>query len=316
MNWMGNGTAPSGQFVHPEIYPQCRDDTGWRKALPSESINLRPCLMFFYGVLPSSIIMEPQTQLRKRRRVTPMSLYYKFVAVHQVQPQNRLLTCSSSPRWLGIRFFSKALVGEHRALSFLYDMAMILTPPCSPDVRTLIASTPTAYTVLLFTIQMFSNMRSYKILAVLALAASTTLSVPLAVQQSAPVQFSPIRMIPRSQQLNPVGGYRGGNNQPGWQDPVWPAHPQPNLPKPEPASLQLKQEPADLQLKQEPADLQLKQEPADLQLKQEPADLQLKQEPADLQLKQEPEDLKPKKDIAGGYRGGKTKPGWEPPVWR
>src|SRR6267142_4432371 len=36
--------------------------------------------------------------------------------------------------FLSIRFFSKALVGEHRALSFSYGMAMILTPLYSPDV--------------------------------------------------------------------------------------------------------------------------------------------------------------------------------------
>src|SRR6267142_1753107 len=50
-----------------------------------------------------------------------MSLYYKFVAVRQEG------FLSSSCRQLGIRFFSKALFGEHRALSFLYGMAMILT---------------------------------------------------------------------------------------------------------------------------------------------------------------------------------------------
>ena len=41
---------------------------------------------------------------------------------------------SSLPRWLRIRFFSKALVGEHRALSFLYVMVMIMTLPCSPGI--------------------------------------------------------------------------------------------------------------------------------------------------------------------------------------
>ena len=84
----------------------------------------------------SSIIVELHAQLRKRRRVTPMSLYYKCVAVRQ--PEQIFL--SSSPRWLSIRFFSKALVGEHRPLSFLHGMVMILTPHCSPDVRLLIAS--------------------------------------------------------------------------------------------------------------------------------------------------------------------------------
>src|SRR6266850_5341253 len=58
-----------------------------------------------------------------------VSRAYKFVAVHQEG------FISSSPRRLSIRFFSKALVGEHRALSYLYGMAMILTPPCSQTFR-------------------------------------------------------------------------------------------------------------------------------------------------------------------------------------
>src|SRR6267142_707475 len=49
--------------------------------------------------------------------------HYKFVAGRQ----EGFLGSS-----LSIRFFSKALVGEHRALSFLQGMAMILTPLCSP----------------------------------------------------------------------------------------------------------------------------------------------------------------------------------------
>ena len=53
---------------------------------------------------------------------TPMSLYYKFVAVRQEGRIPQLLAQHS--------FLSKALVGEHRALFFLQDMAMIL-PPCS-----------------------------------------------------------------------------------------------------------------------------------------------------------------------------------------
>jgi hypothetical protein len=61
--------------------------------------------------------------------VTPMSLYYKFVAVRQGEE-----SLSSSPGRLSIYFCSKALVGENRALSFLHVMAMIVTPPCSPDV--------------------------------------------------------------------------------------------------------------------------------------------------------------------------------------
>jgi hypothetical protein len=43
---------------------------------------------------------------------------HKFVPVHQ----ERFL--SSSPRRLSTHFFSKALVGEHRVLSFLYVMPM------------------------------------------------------------------------------------------------------------------------------------------------------------------------------------------------
>jgi hypothetical protein len=70
--------------------------------------------MFFCGVLPSSIMVEPQAQLRKRWRVIPMSLYYKFVTVRQ--PEERFL--SSLPRRLSIHFFSKALVGKHRVLTF------------------------------------------------------------------------------------------------------------------------------------------------------------------------------------------------------
>ena len=74
-------------------------------------------------VLPSSTNVRPQMS---------WSLYYKFVAV----PQEGLLSSSLTGRWLSIRFFSKALVGEHRTSSFfsLYVMAMIVTPPCSPDV--------------------------------------------------------------------------------------------------------------------------------------------------------------------------------------
>ena len=113
----------------------------------------------------------------KRKRVAPMmSLYYKYqyVAVRQ----DGFL--SSSPRWLSIRFFSKALAGERRALTFLYGMAIILTPPCSPDFSfTLTASTPAPIFLI---IQIFSNMRSYMSLTVLALAASTfssALSAPI-----------------------------------------------------------------------------------------------------------------------------------------
>jgi hypothetical protein len=74
---------------------------------------------------------------------------------------------SSVPRPGGSAFivFSKALVGEHRASTFLYGMAMMLTPHCSPDTRTF------------FIIQILSNMHSYMVLTVLALAAFTGFSV-------------------------------------------------------------------------------------------------------------------------------------------
>jgi hypothetical protein len=67
-------------------------------------------------------------------------------------------------------------------------MAMILIPPCSPlaDIRQILK---------------YSNMRSYKILTILALAASTftsVLSAPLAAQQPAPVPNQPTRApVPR-----------------------------------------------------------------------------------------------------------------------
>jgi hypothetical protein len=55
-----------------------------------------------------------------------LRVYYKIVAVHQEG------FLSSSPRWLSIRFFSKALVGEHRALAFLchdgHDLDSALQP--------------------------------------------------------------------------------------------------------------------------------------------------------------------------------------------
>ena len=86
--------------------------------------------------------------------MTPMSLYYKYVAVRQ----EGFLSSS-----LSIHPLFKALVGEHRALS---GMAMILTPLCSPDI--------------LF----FFNMRSYMNLAVLALAASI-----ISPARSAPIQY-------------------------------------------------------------------------------------------------------------------------------
>ena len=77
---------------------------------------------------------------------------------------------------------SKALVGEHKALSFLFvGHGHDLNSPCSPveTVRTYIAFTHTR----IFFIQIFLNMRFYINLAILALAASTA---PLAL--SAPTQ--------------------------------------------------------------------------------------------------------------------------------
>ena len=55
-------------------------------------------------------------------------IYYKFATVCQEG------FLSSLPRWLSICFLSKALVSEHRALSYLYSMTMILTLPYSQDV--------------------------------------------------------------------------------------------------------------------------------------------------------------------------------------
>jgi hypothetical protein len=69
----------------------------------------------------------------------------------------------SSSLNIHIHSLSKALVGEHRALS---GMTMILTPLCSPDI--------------LF----FFNMHSYMNLVVLALAASIISSA-----LSAPIQY-------------------------------------------------------------------------------------------------------------------------------
>jgi hypothetical protein len=71
-------------------------------------------------------------------------------------------------------------------LSFLYGMAVILTPPCSPDVS---FARSLHLRVLLFIIQINSNMRSYKILTILALVASTissALSVPIRPSQLLP----------------------------------------------------------------------------------------------------------------------------------
>jgi hypothetical protein len=72
-------------------------------------------------------LLSPNFSGATSANVWPQGVY-KFVTVHQEG------FLSSSPRWLSIHIFSKALVGEHRTLSFLYGMAMILTPPCSPDI--------------------------------------------------------------------------------------------------------------------------------------------------------------------------------------
>ena len=78
---------------------------------------------------------------------------------------------SSLPRPGGSAFvsFPKALVGEHRALSFKF--LHILTLPCSPDVFHSHSD--------LFYHTNISNMRSYMSLMVLALAASTVSSAPI-----------------------------------------------------------------------------------------------------------------------------------------
>jgi hypothetical protein len=56
--------------------------------------------------------------------------YYKFGAVCQ----EGFLSSSSLPRRLQLAFDSFPRL-EHRALSFLYGVAMILAPPRSPDFR-------------------------------------------------------------------------------------------------------------------------------------------------------------------------------------
>src|SRR6267142_675751 len=76
-----------------------------------------------------------------------MSLYYKFVAV----PQEGFL--SSSPRRLNIRFFSKALVGEHRIMTFLYH-GHDLDSAAAPDV----SFAPSLHRSILI-IQTFSNLK-------------------------------------------------------------------------------------------------------------------------------------------------------------
>ena len=102
-----------------------------------------------------------------------MSLYYKFVAVRQEG------FFSSSPRWLCIHFFFKALVGEHRlpqSFVFLVERGYNLNSALQPRrfVRT--------QSQIFFNIQIFSDMRFYINLAALALAACTAspaLSAPL-----------------------------------------------------------------------------------------------------------------------------------------
>jgi hypothetical protein len=103
-----------------------RGDTGWRKAVLSREIST--CFMD---------IAEPRSH--KRKRVTPMSIHYKFFAIHQKG------FLSSSPRWLSIRFFSKAghwLVSTERC-PFVWhghDIDSALQPR---HFRVLVASTPT-----------------------------------------------------------------------------------------------------------------------------------------------------------------------------
>jgi vacuolar-type H+-ATPase subunit I/STV1 len=110
------------------------------------------------------IMVEPQVQTKHVSTI-------QFVAICQE------IYLTSSPRRLSIHFFSKALVGEHRALSFFYCMAMTLTLPRSPDV-----SCTRIPTRIFFTVEIFSNMRSYTSLIALALVASTfssALSAPI-----------------------------------------------------------------------------------------------------------------------------------------
>jgi len=93
-------------------------------------LKLRPCLMCFCGVLPAAIIDSGATrEFVTVSRVIPMSLNCKSLSESLSVRKD-----SSRPGGSAFGFFFKALVGEHRALSFLYGMAMILTLPCSPDV--------------------------------------------------------------------------------------------------------------------------------------------------------------------------------------
>jgi len=115
----------------------------------------------------------------KRRYMTPMSLYYKFVAVRGFLSSS-LIICS----------FPKALVGEHKALSFLWGTTMIMTPPVL--AQTFRSHTPShcihAHSDLFHSLQIFSNMRSYMNLAVVALAASS-----ISPALPAPVEYTHLR---------------------------------------------------------------------------------------------------------------------------
>ena len=101
------------------------------KCCSPESINLRPCLMCFcHNGHLSDIVSTAERECVTPSRCDPnISKLEKFVRVDVLQEG------FLSHRRLSIRFFSKALVGEHTTLSFLYGMAMILTLPCSPARR-------------------------------------------------------------------------------------------------------------------------------------------------------------------------------------
>jgi hypothetical protein len=108
----------------------------------------------------------------KRAACDVSLLCYKFVAVRR---GNFLSSFNFLAQAAQHSFLSKAPVGEHRALSFLYGMAMTttLTLLCSPLAN--------ISTQIFFIIRIFSNMWSYMNLTVLALVAfmvSSALSAP------------------------------------------------------------------------------------------------------------------------------------------
>ena len=117
------------------------------------------------------IIVEPWAQTE---HVIPMSLNYKFVVVHQeVFP-------SFLPRRLGIRFISKALVGEHRTLSSCIAWPWPWIRPAAQTFRSRSHAHRIHAHSYLF--QIFLNMRIYMNFTVLALAASIispVLSTPI-----------------------------------------------------------------------------------------------------------------------------------------